>query len=209
MDQNIEDGTTTEEIMMKQLCMGPSARVTTWQAYDINGYTFYTSAKDRKSQCKNSGIRIDAIDDSMGQKVTYFGVIDKIWELDYGLNIQIPVFKCQWVKHPQGVEVDNYGLTIVDLANVGYKEDPWVLGIHVAQVLYILEPSQKKQKHIVASGKQSIIGVDGVDDIDAYNRYDALDFFTDLPNKIKSVETSLNGVKPWLHTDGDPKIVTA
>ena len=189
--------------------MGPSARVTTWQAYDINGYTFYTSAKDRKSQCKNSGIRIDAIDDSMGQKVTYFGVIDKIWELDYGLNIQIPVFKCQWVKHPQGVEVDNYGLTIVDLANVGYKEDPWVLGRHVAQVLYILKPSQKKQKHIVASGKQSIIGVDGVDDIDAYNRYDALDFFTDLPNKIKSVETSLNGVKPWLHTDGDPKIVTA
>jgi hypothetical protein len=29
--------------------------------------------------------------------------------------------------HPKGVEVDGYGLMIVDLNNVGYKVDPWVL----------------------------------------------------------------------------------
>ena len=68
--------------MLKRLCMGPSAQVTTWQAYHMNGYTFYTFAKDRKSQCHNSGTQIEAIDDSTGQKVTYFGVIDEIWELD-------------------------------------------------------------------------------------------------------------------------------
>ncbi|WVZ82866.1 hypothetical protein U9M48_030076 [Paspalum notatum var. saurae] len=139
----------------------------------------------------------------MGQQVTYFGIIDDIWELDYGLNIQIPIFKCQWVKHPQRVEVDNYGLTSVDLANVGYKDDPWVLARRVAQVFYILDPSQKKQKHIVASSKQSIIGVDGVDDIDAYNGYDNIEFFIDLPTKIQSVEKSLKGVKPWVRNDGE------
>ncbi|WVZ83683.1 hypothetical protein U9M48_030808 [Paspalum notatum var. saurae] len=67
----------------------------------------------------------------------------------------------------------------------------------------------KEQKHIVASGKQSIIGVDSVDDIDAYNGYDNIEFFTDLPTKIQSVEKSLKGVKPWVRTDGEPRIVTA
>ena len=27
---------------------------------------------------------------------------------------------------PKGVEVDDYGLMIVDLNNIGYKDDPWV-----------------------------------------------------------------------------------
>jgi hypothetical protein len=124
MNQNIEDGTTLEEITLKRMCMGPSAQVTTRQAYEINGYTFYASAKDKKSVYQNSGVQIDAISDTMGQKVIYYGVID---EIGYGLNLQIPILKCKWVKHAQGVEVDNYGLRIVDLANVGYKDDPWVL----------------------------------------------------------------------------------
>jgi hypothetical protein len=47
------------------------------------------------------------------------------------------VFRCQWVKHLNGITDDNYGLTLVDLANVGYKYDTWVLTERVAQVFYI------------------------------------------------------------------------
>jgi hypothetical protein len=68
----------------------------------------------------------------------------------YSSNIQIP----------KGVEVDGYGLMIVDLNNVGYKDDPWVLASQVAQVLYIADPA-KKTKHVIVHGKQDIIGVDG------------------------------------------------
>ena len=113
------------------------------------------------------------------------------------------------VKHPQGVQVDNYGLTIVDLAKVGYKDDPWVLAKCVGQVLYILDPRLKNQKHIVVSGKQSIIGVDGVHEAETFNDYDNLDLFTDLPTKIKEVEATVRGVKPWVRTDGEARIVTA
>jgi hypothetical protein len=74
---------------------------TSWQAYDINGYTFYTKSKDMKSVAQNSGVRIDAFD-LHGQKTTYFGFIEEIWELDYGPNMKIPLFKCQWVQHPVG-----------------------------------------------------------------------------------------------------------
>ncbi|WVZ98231.1 hypothetical protein U9M48_043697 [Paspalum notatum var. saurae] len=78
MDQNIKDGTTLEEVTLKRLASGPSSRVTTWQAYDINGHTFYTAAKDKKCICKNSGVQIDAINDATGLKVTYFGFIEDI-----------------------------------------------------------------------------------------------------------------------------------
>ena len=164
---------------------------------------------DSKSVCKNSGVRIDAIDDVTGFKVTYFGFIEDIWELDYGSNMQISVFRCQWMKQPQGVQVDNYGLTIVDLAKVGYKDDPWVLANRVGQVLYILDPRLKNQKHIMVSGKQTIVGVDGVDDVADFNDYENMQIFTDLPTRTKEIEATIKGVKPWVQTDGEARIVTA
>jgi hypothetical protein len=69
------------------------------------------------------------------------------------MSLQIPAFKCQWVKHPHGIEVDEYGFTIVDLRNVGHKYEPCVLTSTVAQVFYIPDLKDEK-KHIVAPGKQ-------------------------------------------------------
>jgi hypothetical protein len=82
--------------------------------------------------------------------------------------LQIPVFKCHWVKHPQGVEVDEYGCTIIDLRNVGHKYEPWVLALTVAQVFYILDPKDEK-KHIIVPGKQRVVGVDNVEYEEEYN----------------------------------------
>jgi hypothetical protein len=56
------------------------------------------------------------------------------------------------------------GLTLVDLANVGYKDDPWILAERVAQVFYIADPMNVK-KQIAISEKQRIRGVEGVVDV--------------------------------------------
>jgi hypothetical protein len=67
----------TEDMAMKMLVSRPSSCVTTWQAYDINGYTYYTKEKDKKSVAQNSGIRIEPIDPhglktrTMGTYMTY------------------------------------------------------------------------------------------------------------------------------------------
>ena len=184
---------------MKKLSFGPSTLVTSWQAYDINGYTLYTKEKD-KSVAQNSGVRIEAYD-PLGQKTTYFGFIEEIWELDYGERMQILVFKCQWVQHPGGVNMDNYGLTLVDLKKVGYKDDPWVLANRVAQVFYVLDPANEKM-HVVVSGKQNIISVENVgDDDEKYNQYEEVSLFTD-PEKIKRVERKIDkDLKPYMRTD--------
>ena len=52
-------------------------------------------------------------------------------------------------------------------------------------------PPKKKSKHVVASRKQHIIGVDGVDDVEEYNNYTKMQLFTDFPKKIEAVEKNL------------------
>jgi hypothetical protein len=151
-DLNIPIGETPEEKLIYLLVAGPHSVVKMCQAYDINGFTFYTKAKDHRRQCQNSGVRVDA-EDSMRHNTAYYGYIEEIWEVNYRMSLQIPIFKCQWVKHPRGIEMDEYGFTIVDLRNVGHKDKSWVLALTMAQVLYILDPKDKK-KHIVVPGKQ-------------------------------------------------------
>jgi hypothetical protein len=55
-DQNLPVG---EENIMGALVQVPSWLIRTWQAYDINGFTFYIKAKDKKSQHQNNGVRVD------------------------------------------------------------------------------------------------------------------------------------------------------
>ena len=97
--------------------------------------------------------------------------------------------------------MDGYGLTIVDLNNVGYKQDPYILVSQVAHVLHVAD-SPKKIKYIVVPGKQDIIGVDGINDVEDYNQYNEINLFTDLPQKMKIVEASLrkddkHGTQGW------------
>lgn len=100
----------------------------TFKGYDINGNTFYTVAQDTRSTNQNSGVRIDATDPN-GDKATYYGRIEEIWELDYGPSFKVPLFRCQWVKHTGGgVMMDQkYDITIVGLNNLGYRDEPFVL----------------------------------------------------------------------------------
>ena len=77
-DLDLIDGETVEEQTMKRLAAGPSSQVTSWQGYNINGYLFYTAAKDKKTVSRNNGVRIEALDERTGQNTTYFGVIDDI-----------------------------------------------------------------------------------------------------------------------------------
>jgi hypothetical protein len=109
--------------MIRLLTSDPHSLIKSWQAYDINGYIFYTKANDSRSQFQNSGVRVDT-GDSTGQKNAYYAYIEEIWKLNYGMYVQITIFKCQWVKHPQSVKIDDYGFTIVDLTNVGHKDEP-------------------------------------------------------------------------------------
>jgi hypothetical protein len=60
--------------MIYLMVAGPHGVVKSWQAYDINGFTFYTKAKDCRRQCQNSGVRVD-VEDNTGQKMLIMGTL--------------------------------------------------------------------------------------------------------------------------------------
>ena len=84
------------------------------------------------------------------------------------------MFRCKWVKLTGGgVHVDEkYGMTTVDLNNLAYMDEPFVLANDVAQVFYAKDMSTKPRKrnqqknissdetkrHIVFSGKNNHCG---------------------------------------------------
>jgi hypothetical protein len=111
------------------------------------------------------------------------------------------------VKHSEGIEVDEYGFTIVDLRNMGHKDEPWVLTSTVTQVFYILDPKDEKN-YIVVPRKQWVIGVDNVDDKEKYNQFDDVPFFVDTI-RINIIETkiSYSNMIPYTRTDGEGKLV--
>jgi hypothetical protein len=56
------------------------------------------------------------------------------------------MFWCQWVEDKH-VIVHNYGVRVLDLSKVGYKDDLWIMANRAAQVFYakqILSPNEKK-----------------------------------------------------------------
>ena len=111
------------------------------------GIHFTRSPKIKKSTNQNSGVRFDAATDKE-KKDTYYGYIEEIWELNYGPSLKVPLFRCKWVKlRGGGVIVDQqYGMTTVDLNNLGYTDEPFVLANDVAQVFYVKDMSTKPRK---------------------------------------------------------------
>jgi hypothetical protein len=103
--------------------------------------------------------------------------------------------------------IDEYGFTLIDLNNVGHKDDPWILPECVAQVLYVLEPEHEK-KHIFIPRKQRIIGVDDVTYEEEYNHFDEVPFLL-IQKSINLIKTriSYSTMIPYNHTDNNGKLV--
>ena len=87
-------------------------------------------------------------------------------------------------------------MTTVDLKELGYQDEPFVLAKNVTQVLYVQDMSSKPKKdkfrnkssfvgaedepkrHIVLAAKRKIIGVDNVTDEEEYNKVEDMTPFT-------------------------------
>jgi hypothetical protein len=92
--------------------------------------------------------------DNNNNKNSYYGFIKGIWELEYRV-LNIPLFLCQWVKLTRGgISNDQYGMTIVDLTKIGFKDEPFVLAKNVHQVLYVKDMTTKSKNTNPQEGPQ-------------------------------------------------------
>ena len=74
------------------LSRGPAPNLATFQAYDINGFTFYTEEKDKTSDYQNSGVTMKSYVGD--KKFRYYGRIEEIWELNYS-GEKVPMFRSE------------------------------------------------------------------------------------------------------------------
>jgi len=134
------------------LARGPNFDVITWSAYDINKFSFYTNTEDQKSTMQNSGVTLEVEsmhfasskdNNPVMATISYFGVIEEIWEVDY-VKFRVSIFKCKWVDSNTGVNVDDFGFTLVDLSKIGYKENLFIMAYQVKQVFYVKDPSNQR-----------------------------------------------------------------
>ncbi|XP_073030675.1 uncharacterized protein [Primulina eburnea] len=134
------------------LAHGPRGQVIKYSSYVINGNLYQTKARDDERVCQNSGVSLVATTmlvcsakdkNLLMTDVTFYGVIEEIWELDYH-QFQVPLFKCVWVANDKGViNNDECGFTLVNMNKIGHKNYSFVLASQVNQVFYIDDPLQK------------------------------------------------------------------
>ncbi|XP_073119913.1 uncharacterized protein [Henckelia pumila] len=134
------------------LAHGPRSQVIKYSSYVVNSNLYQTKARDDERLCQNSGVSlvantmlvISAKDKNpLMADVSFYGVIEKIWELDYH-QFQVSLFKCAWVANDKGViNNDECGFTLVNLNKRGHRNDEFVLASQVNQVFYIDDPARK------------------------------------------------------------------
>jgi hypothetical protein len=95
---------------------------------------------------------------------------------EYKENLKVPLFRCQWMRLPNGVKIDKYSMTNVKFRFLGYREQPFILVKDVTQVFYVKDSdlANREEHHIILQGKRKIIGVKDVVDEEEYNQFDAL-----------------------------------
>jgi hypothetical protein len=167
-----EEG-SKDGLLIYALAHGPSPNLATYQAYDINGYTFYTEAKDMTSDFQNSGVTMECMTGD-GFSERFYGRVDKIWELDYSRLHSATMFRVRWAKN---VERENQYFTTMSIpdaksatVNAIAKNEPWVHAEHVTQCFFITDP-RNPSRVVVRRGKRNIIGMDGVANEEDYDQY--------------------------------------
>ena len=120
------------------LAQKPSPTVLTYQAYDINGYTFYTEERDQKTSYQNSSVRIECLTVNEADKRVYYGTIKEIWELDY-VKVKVALFRCAWIPLGQ-VRIDEYRKTSVNRTTMACHADPFILSSDATQIFFCGRP---------------------------------------------------------------------
>ena len=160
-----------------RLGLGPNARVTFYNSFAINGYTFYTREQDEVSTMQNSGVssEFEAMHFATSKdkkpiwgKCLYYGVIQEILVLDY-IDFTMPLFRCNWVDNNiHCVRKDKMGFTLVNLGKVGNnKDDPFIMASQAKQVFYVTDPMDKKWSVVLSiRSRRSSPSDNGDDDQD-------------------------------------------
>ena len=92
--------------------------------------------------------------------MSYFGVIEEIWELNY-VKFTVCLFKCKWIDSNMGVWTDDFKFTLVDLKKLAYQNESFIMTEQAKQVFYVQDPCDERWSVIL---HEKTIGLNLEDD---------------------------------------------
>ena len=173
---------------LRWLSQGPHPFIVKHPRYDINGYRFHTRERDEQQVHQNSGVSLiiatlqvaSAKDKNLIlDDMSYYRVINEISDLDYHM-FRIPLLKCDWVQNNEGVKIDEFGFTLVDLNRLGHKSDPFILASQATHVFYVIDQLDKKWSVVSHMHRRGVPNKTSAGDIDIMMEHNPLT--NGLPN---------------------------
>ncbi|CAN6692617.1 unnamed protein product [Malus baccata var. baccata] len=130
----------------------PSRVVSRYKSHIVHGFRFRIKSVDDKHKNQNCGVFVPAnVLGAIGQVNCYGRVVD-MFEVKYcgpteaeDRGRAVMLFKCEWVnsESPRGMKTDQYGFTMVNFNQLGFKEDPFILASQALQAFYVEDTIEK------------------------------------------------------------------
>ncbi|XP_070671164.1 uncharacterized protein [Malus domestica] len=156
----------------------PSRVVSRYKSHIVHGFRFRIKSVDDKHKNQNCGVFVPAnVPGAIGQVNCYGRVVD-MFEVKYcgpteaeDRGRAVMLFKCEWVnsESPRGMKTDQYGFTMVNFNQLGFKEDPFILASQALQAFYVEDTIEKDWHVVVRTQPRDLFDV--LEDSDAIDDY--------------------------------------
>ncbi|XP_070660442.1 uncharacterized protein [Malus domestica] len=156
----------------------PRRVVSRYKSHIVHGFRFHIKSMDDKHKNQNCGVFVPVnVPGAIGQVNCYGRVVD-MFEVKYcgpteagDRGRAVMLFKCEWVnsESPRGMKTDQYGFTMVNFNQLGFKEDPFILASQALQAFYVDDTIEKDWHVVVRTQPRDLFDV--LEDSDAIDDY--------------------------------------
>uniref|UniRef100_A0A7C9ERB5 DUF4216 domain-containing protein n=1 Tax=Opuntia streptacantha TaxID=393608 RepID=A0A7C9ERB5_OPUST len=207
------DDRVSEELFC--LAQGPLKCVICYEGYIINGFRFHTRKRQRKRKTQNSGVVVKG--DVESGEADFYGVLDEVILLEYNAlkdrrSPKVVLFKCKWFdiyNKVNGVKVDKFGVTSVNVSRRLPINEPFALGCQVGQVFYVPTHNTPQWRVVVKTTPRNHFDFPADED-DHYGNVILQDIVQEeVINILQDIQEVNNEDIPLVRDDIEPDLVEA
>jgi hypothetical protein len=200
---------------MYALSQGPDHQPHVFNRCLINGFLFRTADIEKNLTTQNSGVVVKG--DESTSNMDWYGVIKKIFSLEFPNAKEVVLFECDWYDVPaasknkgRGYKKDQYGIVNIDTTQFRYLNEPYILGTQAEQVVYVKHLKKPGWCTVVRLKPRNMFAIPEVNDTgnEGGIDVDSLDVGVEDMNPSRTHEALTNWRRPDMEGDsGDASVI--
>ena len=190
---------------LKALARGPNLVGVRYEKFLINGFRFHVRDVERKRKTQNSGVTVNATTSSFASirdenpilgEMSYYGILERIIELDYRAGRKIVLFDCDWVSKGKRLKQDEDGFTLANFTNVKRHNEPFIIASQASQVFYVEDPIESGWHVVIMMNPRFKYKMEQEVDVDTYLQSETCIPVDDNANEALTwVREGVNGIE--------------